>query len=72
MITRAEVIAALPEWLTVAEAAALAGVSANTMHNRVKAGKISTDGGRPRRVPKSEVLAYLDERRARAECRGQA
>ena len=69
-ITRAEIEAALPEWLTVAEVAALCGVSGITVYNRIKAGRMATDGGRPARVRKADALAYLETRRRTGQRQG--
>lgn len=68
MITRQEVIGALPERLTVAEAAALVGVSTFSVYRRIRAGRMGAREGRRggrtvTLVSKRDAMAYRDERR---------
>lgn len=69
MITRSEVLDALPEWLTVAGAAALAGVSRVTVYKRIDAGRMETRTAEQRgravlMVRTRDVLAWREARRS--------
>ena len=70
MITRAEVLAALPEWLTVADAAALAGVSGFAIRKHITDGRLAARAERigwrdVTVVRTADVLAWRDARRGR-------
>lgn len=69
-MTRDEIVSLLPDWLTVAEAAALAGVSRFTVYERIGAGRMATRterrAGRDVTVVRTaDVLEYGDARRRR-------
>ena len=67
MLTHDEIWGALPDRLTVAQAAALLGVSKWAAYRRIKAGRLHAEPGRggAMTVPKAEVRAYLEDRTRR-------